>query len=274
MPGSAGFSADLLRHLRAVEKHYARLFEHEPGYLIRAGNLVFTGAADDPETLETLRDMGFRDPALAAETVRGWHFGRRSAVRSARAREVLTELVPALLDAFAKSGDADSGMRALTTALARMPAASELCRSLRSNASLLQFFADVLGGAPRLAQVDRASPHVLDAAIDRASAAPRDRRSRLCARGLAAIIGEAQGLEAFLDAARGFRRRGKFHDRPAAVRGADRAGSGRPAYSRPGGAMVARLSDGGSRTFSRASMARFRAGVRRSGLWASSARAR
>ena len=92
--GLGGFSRDLLRHFHAVEKHYARLFEHAPGLDSRAGNLVFTGATDDPETLETLRDMGFRDPALAAETVRGWHFGRRPAVRSARAREVLTELVP------------------------------------------------------------------------------------------------------------------------------------------------------------------------------------
>ena len=73
--GTAGFSRDLLHHFRAVEKHYARLFEHAPGLNSRAGNLVFTGAADDPETLETLRDMGFREPALAAETVRGWHFG-------------------------------------------------------------------------------------------------------------------------------------------------------------------------------------------------------
>ena len=71
--GTAGFSRDLLRHFHAVERHYARLFEHAPGLDSRAGNLVFTGAADDPETLETLRDMGFRDPALAAETVRGWH---------------------------------------------------------------------------------------------------------------------------------------------------------------------------------------------------------
>ncbi len=169
--GEAGFSADLLRHLRAVEKHYARLFEHAPGLDSRAGNLVFTGAADDPETLETLRDMGFRDPSLAAETVRGWHFGRRAAVQSPRAREVLTELVPGLLDAFSKSGDADSGLHAFDSALKKMPAAVELFALLKSNAPMRQFFADILGGAPRLAQVIAQSPHVLDAAIDRGVAA-------------------------------------------------------------------------------------------------------
>ncbi|HUO55348.1 MAG TPA: bifunctional [glutamine synthetase] adenylyltransferase/[glutamine synthetase]-adenylyl-L-tyrosine phosphorylase [Rhodoblastus sp.] len=201
--GAASFSRDLLRHFRAVEKHYARLFEHAPGLDSRAGNLVFVGAGDDPETLETLREMGFRDPALAAETVRGWHFGRRPAVRSARAREALTELVPALLEAFAKSGDADSGMAAFDAALARMPAAAELFILLKSHGAMLQLFADVLGGAPRLAQVIAQSPHVLDVAIDQGvAAAPMDVAD--FSQRLALFHEGDSGLEAFLDAARIF----------------------------------------------------------------------
>jgi glutamate-ammonia-ligase adenylyltransferase len=201
--GAAGFSADLLHHLRAVEKHYARLFEHEPGLDSRARNLVFTGAADDPETLETLRDMGFRDPALAAETVRGWHFGRRPAVQSARAREVLTELVPALLEAFSASGDADSGLMAFDSALAKIKAAVELFSLLKSNAAMREFFADLLGGAPRLAQVIAQTPHVLDAAIDRGvAAAPMDEADYSVR--LARFHQSEQTLEGFLDAARVF----------------------------------------------------------------------
>jgi len=201
--GAAGFATDLLHHLRAVEKHYARLFEHEPGLDSRARNLVFTGVADDPETLETLRDMGFRDPALAAETVRGWHFGRRPAVQSARAREVLTELVPALLEAFSASGDADSGLLAFDTALAKIKAAVELFALLKSNAAMREFFADLLGGAPRLAQVIAQAPHVLDAAIDRGvAAAPMDEAD--FSERLARFHQGGQTFEGFLDAARVF----------------------------------------------------------------------
>jgi glutamate-ammonia-ligase adenylyltransferase len=201
--GAAGFSADLLRHLRAVEKHYARLFEHAPGLDSRAGNLVFTGKTDDPETLETLREMGFRDPALAAETVRGWHFGRRPAVQSARAREVLTELVPALLDSFSASGDADSALLAFDSVLANMKAAVELFALLQSNPDMRAFFADLLGGAPRLAQVIAQSPHILDSAIDRGvAAAPMD-EAAFAAR--LDLFHEAdRTLEGFLDAARVF----------------------------------------------------------------------
>ncbi len=161
-----GFAADLTHHLTQVERHYARLFEDAPALSVALGDLVFTGVSDDPETLATLSALGFQRPEAAAETVRGWHFGRRAAVRSARAREVLTELTPALLEAFAGSGDPDAALSAFDEALARMPASVELLSILRSNASLRELFGDVLGSAPRLAQVIATRPHVLDAAID------------------------------------------------------------------------------------------------------------
>src|SRR5271157_3638413 len=160
------FTRDVTRHLTRVEHHYARLFEDAPTLTSAAGNLVFTGVADDPGTLATLRSLGFQHPESAAETIRGWHFGRRSAVRSPRAREVLTELTPALLEAFAGSGDADAALAAFDEALGRMNASVELMSILRSNASVRELFGDVLGSAPRLAQVIATRPHVLDAAID------------------------------------------------------------------------------------------------------------
>jgi glutamate-ammonia-ligase adenylyltransferase len=51
--GSEPFRADLLGTLRAVETHYAELFEHE-AELGDEGNLVFTGGEPDPDTVETL----------------------------------------------------------------------------------------------------------------------------------------------------------------------------------------------------------------------------
>ena len=160
------FETWLTGHFRKVELHYARLFEREPGLDAEKGSLVFTGVADDPETLETLARMGFKDPPLAAETVRGWHFGRRAAVQTARAREVLTELVPDLLESLAGSGDPDAALAAFDAALGHMPAAIELFSILRSNARLRDLFGDVLGAAPRLAAIVAKSPHVLDAVID------------------------------------------------------------------------------------------------------------
>ncbi|MDB5569049.1 MAG: bifunctional [glutamate--ammonia ligase]-adenylyl-L-tyrosine [Hyphomicrobiales bacterium] len=192
------FADALTAVMQRVELHYARLFEHAPGLDSATGSLVFTGVADDPETLETLRRMGFTDPARATETVRGWHFGRRAAVQSARAREVLTELVPALLESFAGSGDPDAALAAFDRAMARMPAAVELFSILKSNTAVRELFGDILGGAPRLAHVVAQRPHVLDAAIDPALLRAQPSEAVYDARANA-ILERAPTTEAFLD---------------------------------------------------------------------------
>lgn len=163
---TAAFGKALTSHSRRVEGHYALLFEEGPSLASEAGTLSFTGTELDPDTLETLQKLGFRTPKIAAETVRGWHFGRRSAVTSARAREVLTELTPALLVALGRTADPDGALAHLDNAFVRMPAAVELLTLLRSHDSLLTLFAEILGSAPRLAKVAELHPHVLDGVID------------------------------------------------------------------------------------------------------------
>jgi glutamate-ammonia-ligase adenylyltransferase len=204
--GLRSFSADMVAYLRRVETHYARLFEHAPGLDASVGSLVFTGVVDDPETLTTLRRLGFRHPEQAAEIIRGWHFGRRLAVRGARAREVLTELTPSLLEAFSRSGDPDAALIALDAALGRMTAAVELFSILRSNAQLRELFGDVLGSAPRLANVIATRPHVLDGAIDpaRAKLIAEGLDEFLVARRIAAFLASAATIEQALDRARDF----------------------------------------------------------------------
>jgi len=197
------FETALRRHLQKVVFHYALLFEHAPDLSAEFGSLVFTGVTDDPETLETLKGLGFKNAALVVETVRGWHFGRRAAVQTARAREVLTELVPELIQTFAQSGAPDAALAAFDQALAHMPAAVELFLILKSNRHLQALFGDILGIAPRLAGIIQQRPHVLDAALDRRRLyAPLD-ETALEDRAAFALRTRF-GMEAFLDAARDF----------------------------------------------------------------------
>ena len=216
--------------MELVEKHYARLFEHAPGLDTESGSLVFTGVSDDPETLETLSRMGFMDPARVTETVRGWHFGRRAAVQSARAREVLTELVPALLEAFSGSGDPDAALAAFDMAMARMPAAVELFSILKSNAAVRELFGDILGGAPRLANVVAQRPHVLDAAIDPTLLRAQPGEAAYEGR-IGEILERAGATEAFLDDIREIAKEEMFLIGVRVLSGAlDPAAAG-PAYS-------------------------------------------
>jgi glutamate-ammonia-ligase adenylyltransferase len=132
------------------------------------------------------------------EVVRGWHFGRRPAVTSARAREALTELTPALLVAFGRSGDPDQALNALDAAFARMPASVELMTILNSHERLLGLFASILGSAPRLARIVGANPHVLDGVIDPAFTNPAVDAISLEAR-ITGVVGQPVSHEEVLD---------------------------------------------------------------------------
>jgi len=202
-PRTSRFCGEVTHRLRLVSHHYGRLFEHSPRLDASAGSLVFTGAGDDPETLQTLLRLGLKKASLAAETIRGWHFGRRLAVRTPRAREVLTELVPLLLQAFARSGDPDAALAAFDSALAGMPAAAELFSVLKSNPPICELFGEILGGAPSLARTVIGRPHVLDAAIDpEVLKAPLDENAFRQRAGQ--ILQHKLETEEFLDALRDF----------------------------------------------------------------------
>lgn len=214
--GLSAFSKALTAHANRVQTHYALLFEEGPSLATEVGSLVFTGTQDDPDTLATLKRLGFREPARVTETVRGWHFGRRPAVTSQRAREVLTELTPALLAALGRTPDPDGALAALDEAFGHMKAATELLTLLVSNDTLRDLFADVLGTAPRLARIVAQGPHVLDAVIDPAFLVPRDNDAAIEER-MRLMVGQPVPMEEFLDRIREVTRQESFGLRAALV---------------------------------------------------------
>ena len=158
--------ADALQsHVRTVEEHYAALFEDEPDLGDEGGNLVFTGTDDDPDTLASLERMGFGDASGVSATVRRWHHGRIQATRSTRARELLTELMPALLRALSHTADPDSAFRKLDEFLAGLPSGVQPFLLLHDNPGLLAQLAEILGSAPRIAEHLSRSPGLLEGLI-------------------------------------------------------------------------------------------------------------
>lgn len=158
------FRAELLGHLRRVEDYYADLFEEAPA-LAGPGNLVFTGTEDDPATIDTLKGLGYTNPAAVGATVRGWHHGRYRATRSVRARELLTELVPTLLQALARTPNPDAALISLDQFLGNLPSGVQLFSLFHANPKLLDLVAEIMGMAPKLADTLSQNPALLDGVL-------------------------------------------------------------------------------------------------------------
>lgn len=160
------FTADFLTILRQVEKHYAALFEQAAELGSSGGNLVFTGEDDDPDTVQTLSQLGFSRPSDICRIIRIWHFGRYRATQTAEARERLTELTPALLNAFAQTERADDALLRFDAFLQGLPSGIQLFSLLQNNPALLNLLVLVMSAAPRLAEIITRKPHIFDGMLD------------------------------------------------------------------------------------------------------------
>jgi len=165
-PDTEAFSAAFTKVLRTVRVHYSALFEDMPELTRGEQNMVFAGESDDPATLETLSRLGYRQPAQVIETVRGWHHGRYQAVRTARSREILTEVQPRLIETLADTADPDRAFLTFDRFLGQLPAGIQLFSLLRANPGLLRLVADIMGSAPRLAGILSRRRRLLDAVLD------------------------------------------------------------------------------------------------------------
>ncbi len=203
------FAATLTKVLTTVQDHYAALFEASPELTHAAGNLVFTGDDEDPDTLNSIAEIGFANPSNVIRIVRGWHFGRFPAVRTSQARELLTELTPTLLTSISQTGDADRTLAAFDRFLSGLPAGIQLFSLLKSNPGLLRLLMLILGSAPRLADIITRRPHIFDGLLEPAFANLVPDRVMLSER-LELALDHASGYEDILDIARQFCAEQKF----------------------------------------------------------------
>lgn len=164
----AAFTQELKEHLGHVQAHYGALFEDAPSLGLTgevSGNLVFTGAEPDPDTLETLSKLGFTEPGRIDAQIRLWHRGRYKATRSTRSRELLTELGPALLTALAKAPEPDATFLRFDQFLAGLPAGVQLFSMFHAHPRLLELVVEIIGKAPRLARHMSHNPGIIESVL-------------------------------------------------------------------------------------------------------------
>ncbi len=206
---TTAFSTVLETTLKTVERRYARLFEKEEGLSSATGNLVFTGQKDDPDTLQTLKGLGFERPEDISRVIRTWHYGRYRATQSVEARERLTEMTPDLLKAFGESRRADEALLRFDNFLSGLPAGIQLFSLLGNNPALLELMVNIMAAAPRLAEIIAERPHVFDGMLDPGLLVELPTRDYLGKR-LKSFLSSARHYEEILDRLRIFAAEQRF----------------------------------------------------------------
>ncbi|MEZ5961986.1 MAG: bifunctional [glutamine synthetase] adenylyltransferase/[glutamine synthetase]-adenylyl-L-tyrosine phosphorylase [Hyphomonadaceae bacterium] len=206
------FDEALIERRRIVSEIDYQLFGDKKRSLADPmGSLIFTGVEDQPETLATIEKLGFADPAFVSQTIRGWHHGRVRAMRSERARELLTRLTPRLLRAFSNAGDADQAFARFASFFGSLSAGVQVLALLDARPKFLDLIARVLALAPKVGDKLARRPALLDALIEPRFAiplgedAPGARLSDLRDR-----LGDADTFETKLNTARRFHREEAF----------------------------------------------------------------
>ncbi len=233
--GTEAFADELLRHLGNVQKHYGELFEKAPTLAADAGggdvgNLVFTGGDPDPETLSTIKALGYTNPEVVDGAVRRWHHGRYQATRSTRAREILTELMPALLKAIGATPAPDVAFLRFDEFLAGLPAGVQLFSMFHSNPQLLDLVAEIMGKAPRLAHHLSRRPATLDGVLTPDFFDPLP-DSQALLQELTDLLARAEHIEQTLDLSRRWNNDRRFQVGVQCLRGAIQPGDAGHAFS-------------------------------------------
>jgi [glutamine synthetase] adenylyltransferase / [glutamine synthetase]-adenylyl-L-tyrosine phosphorylase len=236
-PDRDAFAQALLVHLRNVQRHYATLFENAP--VIEAGRriLLFPSEADDRETLDRLSEMGFRRPLETSALVRRWATGSYGTLKGAFARSQLAEIVPMLLQHFARSANPDAAVVAFDRLLAGLHGGGRLFSLLRQNPDLIALIALVLGTAPRLADGLAQFPEVMDAVIDPSFFGALPEETELAA-ALDRSLGQAGSYEDFLDRIRIFAQEQMFLIGTRIVSGTVSAEQAGEAFARLADALI------------------------------------
>ncbi|GLQ07555.1 bifunctional [glutamine synthetase] adenylyltransferase/[glutamine synthetase]-adenylyl-L-tyrosine phosphorylase [Sneathiella chinensis] len=195
------FRLELKLTLETVQAHYDALFAFEEEPDRKAGRLVFTGAENDPETLKSLENLGYTNVDNISQIVRQWHHGRYRATRTERAQQLLTALMPTLLERLGDTADPDAAFMRFDAFLKKLPAGIQLFSLFTAHPSLLKLLAKIMGMAPGLANRLANNPRLLDGVLSPDFMGPLRDRDELVA-DLDLMLGTARDFQDVLEISR------------------------------------------------------------------------
>lgn len=192
--------------LARVHKEFLEFFTTD-GPPEQEADTLHPGRSGPPPAAFTvkLQALGFKDSKHIASRLREWSSGSIPALRSPRARELLTTILPHLLTQLSHLPEPDKAFAQFDTLLGRQRAGVQLLSLFAHNTALLKRLAAVLGAAPALSDYLAETPQALESLLSPQArfAAPRPLLRRL--------LSEADDLEQAIATTRHFVRQEEFH---------------------------------------------------------------
>ncbi|MGX6647087.1 bifunctional [glutamine synthetase] adenylyltransferase/[glutamine synthetase]-adenylyl-L-tyrosine phosphorylase [Maricaulaceae bacterium MS644] len=162
----ANFDARLTEIFARVHTLFSDQFQGGESLATREGSLVLTGVEPTPDTVTTLEKLGFSDPQRVWETLAGWAAGRARAARTERARALFSRFAPRLVEGLADTGDPDTALARFTSFFEGLPSGVQPLSLLVNQPRLASNLIDILGLAPRLAEILARRPALLDVMLE------------------------------------------------------------------------------------------------------------
>jgi len=163
-PSAELFSALLLEHLREVEKIYNELFSGARGKLDGFTKAVGENLADAKAVLS---ELGFANAERSANFLRAWLNGEHRSLQNPKSRDLLEELTPGLVIAFAAAPDPDAAVFRFDTFLDKISQGLNLFSMLAARPELMEIVARVMGSGPLLADWLASHPQLLESVLQR-----------------------------------------------------------------------------------------------------------
>ena len=158
---------------------------------------------------KTLIALGYQNAETAVSLVEAWRRGRHLALRTARAKALLEQCLPKLLQAFAQTDSPGSAIVRFDKFVSQLPAGVQIFSLLQSNPSLFTLLARVMGLAPALADILAKKPALWDMVLEPSFYVPLEDETAL-SRDLTERLRSARDFQDVLDFIRKFVAEQKF----------------------------------------------------------------
>lgn len=167
-PSLAAFEQKLIAVLTANHARFSTMFEPGAALSTDVGALSFTGVDPHKDTLQSLTAMGFNDAEHIARSIADWHRGALRSTRSARGRELLTTLTPALLEALARAGRPDEAFVALDEFLRQLPRGVQIFSLWTHHPRVFEVLIQIITASPWLGRALARRRHIIEAMTESA----------------------------------------------------------------------------------------------------------